>query len=426
MASPCGGVGSFIAEVARAFDSAASARHGRPSPLYDIRDISRGANPPFCADEPHGLPMIRLQTPPPLERFRRCDTDENFKRRLEAYAPYLADFAIAAAGIVIAGRTVRALLMMPDELCSKMPHFELYLANGQRSADEFTRAASYVGDHLATRLGCLTVDRSHNCITFTGVVYESLGTPIVVQVQLDAHQYGSPAELLSTFPLTSSQVCWDGRRILASDLGRIGIHYRVNIVNLEVRDESYEKDLIRDLQVGYAIVAPELGFDPSGRDRITFGGMKCRSVQHSGCLCTLRVASIEREPAAVDTTKVDAESIVECVRKMTLEAKLPPTLYTPGLDVRTVSPAAGLEGLIPSMITRDTICHAQLIRLIGAARTRELIDDTIMAGSVRPETVRRIVAATVAAATAMPFPLGPKQVKPTSKAAWYGESWIWN
>ena len=104
------------AEVARAFDRAASARHGQPSPLYGVEDISTGG------PMPHGLPTISLYTEA-VGSSIRCVSDEGFAARLQGCAPYLSGFEFGRHGVVIAGRMVRALLRFSSAELAHRPIF---------------------------------------------------------------------------------------------------------------------------------------------------------------------------------------------------------------------------------------------------------------------------------------------------------------
>jgi hypothetical protein len=222
-----------------------------------------------------GFQRIGCEYPNPIirssrysrDRFELATSNAAFAARLSLLAPWVADFDLAANGLILAGGAASATMTT----CVTDGHedywfhdFDLFLV-GHQSDSAALAAIHALADHLhVVWRGAVNVFRTMGCVTFVRrrevadvrslrYAADNAGTPMPI-VQVILQRYNSKAEVLHSFDLGSSAVLWDGKQVQMTALGKIAIYRGANVVNLAARYPSFEPRIARYFDRGFDIV----------------------------------------------------------------------------------------------------------------------------------------------------------------------------
>jgi hypothetical protein len=82
--------------------------------------------------------------------------------------------------------------------------------------------------------------------------------PILVKIDIILREYRHVSALLHGFDVPSTSVCYDGTRVLATELGRCALMYGINVVLPLNRSPTFEDRLVKYWQRGFQLVLPKL------------------------------------------------------------------------------------------------------------------------------------------------------------------------
>lgn len=162
-------------------------------------------------------------------------------KKIYARFPDLEGFDLKGHKMVVAGSVVTAAIsgsFFPNDV-------DVFFV-GHASAESIKQAIYALVEHVATTglQEQLTIFRTPGCISLLKGGYI---------LQLVLRNYATNAEVLHGFDLGSCSALWDGSSVVTTRLGRLALEFGINVFDVTVKRNTYEKRMFRYLQRGFDV-----------------------------------------------------------------------------------------------------------------------------------------------------------------------------